>query len=119
MSNAPPAKKHKDPVSKLLGDLFENEQPSSHSHKFSNKVKIYKAVKPAELDSDAQVWWNTQKLVYPLMSQLVKKVSVCCKQCGFRVPIQLTGDVITEQHNCLTSEHANQLIFLLRIILRS
>ena len=113
MSNAPPAKKHKGPVSKLLGELFENEQPSCHSDKVSNEIEIYKAVKPAELDSDPLAWWNTQTSVYPLMSQLVKKVFcfVATSVASERL-FSSAGNVITEQCNRLTSEHADQLIFL-------
>ena len=74
-SEEPPAKKKKGPVSKLLGDLFEEQrQTPLHSDSVSKEMELYKTEKPLELDSDPLKWWSKQRSVYPLMSRLVQKV---------------------------------------------
>ena len=76
-TNEPPPKKHKGPVSKLLGDLFkEQQQTESDVHvQFVDSVlkelEMYKAEKPADLESDPLEWWYRQKSLYPLMCRLV------------------------------------------------
>ena len=57
----PPAKKaKKGPVSKLLGDLFEQRSQSpSFSDKVTKELELYKVEQPAELDSNPLAWWKT------------------------------------------------------------
>ena len=54
----PPAKKaKKGPVSKLLGDLFEQwSQSPLFSDKVTKELELYKAEQPAELDSNPLAW---------------------------------------------------------------
>ena len=68
----PPPKKKKGPISTLLGDIFENQGQLSFSEVVSKEMAVYKAEKPAELDSDPLQWWYTRKSQYPLMSRVVR-----------------------------------------------
>ena len=54
----PPLKRQKKgPVTKLLGDLFEQRSQScSHSDKVEKELNLYKAEQPADLDSNPLAW---------------------------------------------------------------
>ena len=79
-TDEPPSKKPKGPVSKLLGELFKGKRQSClHSDRVSTEMDLYKAEKPAELDSDPLEWWYIRKSLYPLMRRLVETVLwLCC-----------------------------------------
>ena len=72
----PLAKKaKKGPVSKLLGDLFEQRSQSpSFSDKVKRELELYQAERPAELDSNPLAWWKTRTSLYPLMRRLAQKI---------------------------------------------
>ena len=114
-TNEPPPKKHKGPVSKLLGDLFkEQQQTESDVHvQFVDSVlkelEMYKAEKPA----DPEKWWYRQKSLYPLMCRLVQKFfSFVATSIPSERLFSSAGNIITEKRNCLTPQHADQLVFL-------
>ena len=109
-----PKRQKKGPVSELLCDLSEQQSQScSHSDKVEKELNLYKAEQPADLDSNPLAWWKEQKSLYSLMSKLVQKVFsyVATSILSERV-FSASGNVITKKCNCLTSEHADQLIFL-------
>ena len=76
-------------------------------------MELYKAEKPLDLDSDPLTWWNTRRLIYPLMCKLVQKYFAFV---ATSVPSErlfsTSGNVIVDKRNRLTSEHADALIFL-------
>lgn len=77
------------------------------------ELNLYKAEQPADLDSNPLAWWKEQKSLYPLMSKLVQKVfSLVATHVRSQWVFSTSGNVITKKHNCLTSEHADQVIFL-------
>ena len=111
----PPAKKSKKgPVTKLLGDLFESQEKSScHSDDVAKELNLYKAEQPADLESNPLTWWKERQSLYPLMSKLVRKVlSFVATSVPSEQLFSTSGNIITEKRNCLSSEHADQLIFL-------
>ena len=67
-TDEPPSKKSKGPVSKVLVDLFEGKRQSTvaslHSDRVSTEMDLYKAEKPAELDSDHLEWWYIRTSLY-------------------------------------------------------
>ena len=68
-----PKRQKKGPVTKLLGDLFEQQSQScSHSDKVEKELNLYKAEQPADVDSNPLAWWKERKSLYPLMSKLVQ-----------------------------------------------
>ena len=95
----PPAKKaKKGPVSKLLGDLFEQRiQSPSFSDKVTKGLELYKAEQPAELDSNPLAWWKTQTSLYPLMRRFVQKIfSFVATSVPSERLFSISGNVITE-----------------------
>ena len=110
----PVSKKKKGPISKLIGDLFEETNLTLPVGKASKEIELYKAEQPVkDLDSDPLTWWKTRESVYPLMCKLVKAVHCFV---ATSVPSERlfssSGNVITSNRSRLTPEHADQLIFL-------
>ena len=71
----PVSKKKKGPISKLIGDLFEESNLTLPVGKVSKEIELYKAKQPVkDLDSDPLTWWQTRESVYLLMCKLVKAV---------------------------------------------
>ena len=112
----PPSKKKKGPVEKIIGELFESHTQQHlplHSDKVQKELDMYKAESPPDLDSDPLAWWSSRKELYPLMSKLVQRMfSFVATSVPSERLFSTTGNVITDKHNRLTSEHADQLIFL-------
>ena len=70
----PPAKKKKDPVENIIGELFElhtQQYLPSHSQKVEKELDMCKAEPPPNLDSDPLAWWSGHKALYPLKCKLV------------------------------------------------
>ena len=112
----PPTKKKKGPVEKIIGELFESHTQQHlplHSDKVQKELDMYKAESPPDLDSDPLAWWSSRKELYPLMSKLVQRMfSFVATSVPSERLFSTTGNVITDKRNRLTSEHADQLIFL-------
>ena len=91
-----------------LGDLFEESDQFVDS--VAKELEMYKAEKPIDLESDPLEWWYQRKTFHPLISRLVQRMFsfVATSRASF----SSAGNIITEKRNCLTPQHADQLIFL-------
>ena len=111
----PPAKK-KGPVEKIIGELFESHTQQclpTHLQKVEKELEMYKAEPPPNLDSDPLAWWSGHRALYPLMCKLALRMfSFVATSVPSERLFSTTGNVITDKRNRLTSEHADQLIFL-------
>ena len=87
----------------------------SHSRKVEKELDMYKAEPPPNLDLDPLTWWSGHKALYPLRCKLVRRMFSFVATSVPSERLFTTGNVITDKRNRLTSEHADQLIFLFEI----
>ena len=73
-ADEPQPNKHKGSVSKLLGDLFDQQQTDTHSDIVTKEIEVCKAEKPAELDFDHSPWWHQRKSFYSPACTIVPKM---------------------------------------------
>jgi len=103
--------------SKLLGDIFIHDTDDlppriAASKKVEIELSLYKAEQPACLDSNPLEWWKEQKLAYPSLSKLVRKLHSMVATSVPSERLSTAGNVIQERRNCLLLDNADKLIFL-------
>ena len=123
-SSSKPAKKAKKSdntetrFSKLLGEIFNNDSDDlpprlAVSEKLKWEVSLYRAEKPADLDSDPLKWWKHWKLVYLLLTKLIKKrYSMVATSVPSERLFSTAGNIINEKRSNLLPENADKLLFL-------
>ena len=123
-SSRRPAKKAKKSdntetrFSKLLGEIFNNDSDDlsprlAVSEKLKWEVSLYRVEKKADLDLDPLKWWKDRKLVYPLLTKLIKKrYSMVATSVPSERLFSTAGNIINEKRSNLLPENADKLIFL-------
>ncbi|XP_056432536.1 E3 SUMO-protein ligase ZBED1-like [Gadus chalcogrammus] len=107
-------RKRKSALTDLLGQTFKmTHQRLSASSLAEREVKQYLDAPPLALTDDPLHWWKSHAQAYPLLAKLAQR-HLCVP--GTSVPAErvfsTAGDIISSQRSCLTSEHADQLLFL-------
>lgn len=112
----PSPKKRKSALVNLLGQTFEKDATffSASTSIAEREIKQYQDAPSLPLtEEDPLLWWKSQAHVYPLLAKLAQQ-HLCIP--GTSVPAErifsTAGDIISIQRSSLTSDHADQLIFL-------
>ncbi len=103
-------RKRKSALADLLGQTFKmTHHRLSASSLAETEVKQYLDAPPLPLTDDPKC----HAQAFPLLSKLAQR-HLCVP--GTSVPAEwvfsMTGDIISSQRSCLTSEHADHLLFL-------
>ena len=101
----------------LLGKTFKNTRSSqtmlSHTSIVEKEVKLYRDSPSLPLSCGPLGWWRSQAYRYPLLAKLAQRY-LCVP--GTSVPPERifspVCDNITPQRSTVTTEHADQLVFL-------
>ncbi|KAJ8380238.1 hypothetical protein SKAU_G00010160 [Synaphobranchus kaupii] len=108
-------KRRKSALADLLGQTFKDTRapllsPTSIAEK---EVKQYQDAPPLPLSDDPLAWWKSQAHSYPLLAKLAQRY-LCVPGTSVSAEriFSTAGDIITSQRSALTSEHADQLLFL-------
>lgn len=110
-------KKRRSALANLLGQTFQHARssltPSSPNSKAEKEVQQYQESSPLPLSDEPLGWWKSEACKYPHLAKLAQRY-LCVP--GTSVPSErifsTTGDIISAQRCALTSEHADQLVFL-------
>ncbi|XP_060764594.1 E3 SUMO-protein ligase ZBED1-like [Neoarius graeffei] len=107
-------KKRRSALADLLGQTFKTTQHQLSATSIAEtEVKQYLDAPSLPLTDDPLHWWKAHAQAYPLLAKLAQR-HVCVP--GTSVPAErifsTAGDIISSQRSCLTSEHADQLLFL-------
>lgn len=108
-------KKRKSALADLLGQTFKDTRapPLSPTSIAEKEVKQYQDAPPLPLSDDPLDWWKSQEHRYPLLAKLAQRY-LCVPGTSVSAEriFSTAGDIITSQRSALTSEHADQLLFL-------
>lgn len=109
-----PKKRRKSALADLLGQTFKTTHHQQSATSVAEmEVKQYLDAPSLPLTDDPLHWWKAHAQAYPLLAKLAQR-HLCVP--GTSVPAErvfsTAGDIITSQRSCLTSEHADQLLFL-------
>lgn len=110
-------KKRRSALVNLLGEIFKHARssltPSSPSFKAEKEVQRYQDSPPLPLSDEPLGWWKSEACKYPHLAGLAQRY-LCVP--GTSVPSErifsTAGDIISAQRCALTSEPADQLLFL-------
>jgi len=95
--------------------LAEVATVNANSHLDLNSVEFnkYLNMEPINLESDPLKWWKVYQNEFPTLAIIAKKY--LCVQ-GTSVPSErvfsCAGNIITDHRSSLSTEHAEELIFL-------
>lgn len=110
-------KKRRSALANLLGQTFKHARfsptPSSPNSKAAKEVQQYQDSPPLPLSDEPLVWWKSEASKYPHLAKLAQRY-LCVP--GTSVPSErifsTACHIISAQRSALTSEHADQLVFL-------
>ena len=110
-----PKKRRSD--SNLLGQTFQHTRssltPSSPNSRAEKEVQRYQDSPPLPLSDEPLGWWKSEACKYPHLARLAQRY-LCVP--GTSVPSErifsTAGEIISAQRSTLTSDHADQLVFL-------
>lgn len=120
----PPVSKKTKVFDDLFGDSFCTEDQSVRkktSKELANdEIRKYRDVASLSLGGKVLDWWKAQQAEFPLLADLAKTY-LCIP--GTSVPSErvfsTAGDIVRSERSVLSSEHADQLIFLKKNLSRS
>uniref|UniRef100_A0A3B1JBH7 BED-type domain-containing protein n=1 Tax=Astyanax mexicanus TaxID=7994 RepID=A0A3B1JBH7_ASTMX len=105
-----------DALVNLLGKTFTEVRvaPKSASTRSEEELNKYLDVPALSLSEDPLHWWKSNERDFPLLARLAKRY-LCIPGTSVAAErvFSTAGDVVTAQRSCLSSEHVDQLIFLL------
>lgn len=110
-------KKRRSALANLLGQTFQHTSsyptPLSPNSMAEKEVQQYQDSPPLPLSDEPLGWWKSEACKYPHLAKLAQRY-LCVP--GTSVPSErifsTAGDIISAQRCALTSEHADQLVFL-------
>uniref|UniRef100_A0A8C5NDS7 HAT C-terminal dimerisation domain-containing protein n=1 Tax=Gouania willdenowi TaxID=441366 RepID=A0A8C5NDS7_GOUWI len=113
------AKKRKSARVDLLGQTFKNDSSASFQSESTRalaerEIKQYQDAASLPLTEDLLLWWKSQAHVDPLLSKRAQ-MYLCIPGTSVAATV---GDNINDKRCVLTPEHANQLLFLKKNIIR-
>lgn len=112
-----PKKKRISALVNLLGETFKHTRssltPLSPNYKAEKEVQQYQDSSPLPMSDEPLGWWKSEASKYPHLIKLAQRYLFVQ---GTSVPSKrifpAAGDIISAQRCALTSEHADQLLFL-------
>lgn len=110
-------KKRRSALANLLGQTFQHSRssltPSSPNSRAEKEVQRYQDSPPQPLTDEPLGWWKSEACKYPHLARLAQRY-LCVP--GTSVPLErifsTAGEIISAQRSTLTSDHADQLVFL-------
>lgn len=106
-------KKRKSALADLLGETFKTNIPLSATSTAEKEIRQYQEAPSLPLTDDPLIWWKTQAPCYPQLAKLAQRyLCVPGTSVSSERIFSTAGDIITTQRSMLTSEHADQLLFL-------
>ena len=89
------------------------EEDLSCEEKVEKEIRRYEKYPPVHIDTDPLCWWEHEKQKFPALQYFARKY-LCI--CGTSVPSERLfskgGNIVNTQHNRLSAENVNMLIFL-------
>jgi len=99
-----------------LGKPTEQERREKHRNLEQKRQQTRaKGTGQGDLQDNPLAWWRENEKEYPLLARIAKRyLCVPGTSIASERVFSTTGDIVTAKRSCLSSEHVNELLFLIK-----